>query len=186
MARLRGVETPLFSLLLEDGIGYCLVLIASKLFDVGTIYLPSVVATVTLPASICISASTLAANRLFLRLRQSMVDQKSGLTDYTTTGFAVFNHGTGADDDGGKGTTTIGGSDKYGRHIQAQRHSYLDDELFSLGGGDIEMSSSKKEGELNPSDSTRRYSTNLPTFRVSGLSSNVVVPVLDSKPYVAA
>jgi hypothetical protein len=178
LARLRGVETPLFSLLLEDGIGYCLVLIASKLFVVGTVYLPSIVSTVTLPASICISASTLAANRLFLRLQQSMVNQTSGLADYNTTGCAVVNHGMGDDDDGEKGITTFGGSGKTGRRVHARRHSHVDDELFSLGRGNVETSLSKKEEKLHATDSTPHSSTST----TSGSSSSVVVPVIDSKP----
>ena len=125
----------------------------------------------------------MVVNRLFLRLRRAMLNQTPGLTNYTTNGAIVFNHGTG-EDDGRKGITTIGGSDKAGRRIQAQRHSHLDGELFSLpvGGKGIEMSVSKKDGELQSFDSTRHHSTVLPTSTTSGSSSKVDVSALDSKP----
>jgi hypothetical protein len=182
LARLRGAEAPLSSLLLEDGIGYCLCLIGSKLFVVGCLYVPSVVATVELPASICISVSSLAANRLILRLQQTMLKKSSNLAHDTTAGFSTARNYKGGDDDGDDGIITFGGSDKTGRRVHARRHSHLDDELFSLGRGDVEMSLTKNEGELHSTDSTHRSSTSFPTFRTSGSSSNVVVPVLKSKP----
>jgi len=181
---LGDIKTPLFSLLYKDGLAHCLLFIESKIFVICGILVPTIISAVTLPSTFPFLVVAVVVNRLFLRLRRAMLSQTPGLTNYTTTGFAVFKHGTDGDEDSGRGITTIRGSDKTGRRIRAQRHSHPDDELFSLpvGGGDIEMSLSKKDGELQPSDSTRCYSTIRPTSMTSGSSGKVDVSALDSKP----
>jgi hypothetical protein len=182
LARRRDVEVPLFSLLLEDGIGYCLCLIASKLFVVGCLYVPSVVATVEIPASICISVSSVAANRLILRLQQTILKKSSNGAHDTTAGFSTARDYKGGDDgDGDKEIITFGGSDKNGRRVHARRHSHIDDELFSFGKGDVEMSFNKKGRELHATDSSHRTSTSFPTSTTSGSSSNMDVPAFESK-----
>jgi hypothetical protein len=183
MARLRGIKTPLFSLLLEDGVAHYLCFLASKLFVVGCIFVPTVLSSIVLPASLPIPVAALTINRLFLRLQRTMLNERPGLTEYTTTGVSTVRYATGGDDDGGEGITTFGGSDQARRRIHAQRHPHLDDEVFSLGGGDIEMSSNKKDGGLHPIASTRRGSTILPMPTTSGSSSNMDVSVLDSTPH---
>jgi hypothetical protein len=185
LARLRGVEAPLYSLLLEDGIGYCLTLIASKLFVVGCLYIPSVVATVGMPTCICISVSSLTANRLILRLHGTMLNNMSDWTEYTSAGFSMARNCTDGDASD-KAISTIGGSGKTGRRFHARKHSRVDDELFSLGGGEVEISLNKREGELHDTDSILHSSTSLPTSTISGSSSNAVLPVIDSKPCDAA
>jgi hypothetical protein len=157
--RLTGIKTPLFSLLLQDGLAHYISLIASKLFLIGAAYAPTTVSAVVLPSAFPFLIVALVVNRLFLRLRRTMLHQTSGVTDYTTVGFSAIGHSTS----GGKGIATVGGSDRGGRRVIAQRHSDLDGEFFSLGGGDVEMSLSKKDGELHHTASTRCSSTILPT-----------------------
>jgi hypothetical protein len=176
LARLRGVEAPLFTMLFEDGIAYCLSLIATKLFVAACLYLPSVLTTVEMPTCICISVSSLVANRLILRLQGKMLNKTSNWTDYTTAGWSVARNHTGGADDGGKEIVTIG------RRVHARRHSHIDSELLSLGGGDVEMSLNRKEGGLHITEATSRSSTSLPTSTTTGLSINVVVPIITSKP----
>ena len=134
IARLTGIKTPLFSLLLKDGLAHYLLFIASKLFVVGNIVVPTVVSAVALPASLPIPVAALAVNRLFFRLRRTMLHQTPGLTNYTTIGFSTLKHHTGVDDNDGKRITTIGGSDKAGRRMPSRRYSNPDYELFSIGG----------------------------------------------------
>lgn len=183
VARSTGIKTPLFTQLFNEGLGHYLLFVAAKLFVFGCVAAPTVISAVALPSFPHFLVIAVVVNRLFIRLRQTMLNQTPGLTNYTTNGVIVFNHGTG-EDDGRKGITTIGGSDKAGRRIQAQRHSHLDDELFSLpvDGEGVEMSLSEKDGELQPSDSTWHHSTVLPISTTSGSSSNVDVSALDSKP----
>jgi hypothetical protein len=182
VARLGGAVTPLFSLLLEDGIGYCLCFMASKLFVVGCIYVPSVVAAVSMPTSICISISSLAAHRLILRLQGTMMSQTSNETDYIGTGYSIARFHASGYDDGGREIITIGSSGKTGRRVHARGHSHIDDKWFSLGEGDVEMSLNKKERELHATDSTDRSSAIFPISTTSGSSSNMVIPVFESKP----
>jgi hypothetical protein len=184
LARLRRVETPLFSMLLEDGIAYYLCFSASKLFIVVCVYVPSVVATVTLPAFISVSVGSLAVNRLFLRLQRTMLNKTSSLMEYTNTRISIARHHTDGDGGGDDGITTSGGSGMAVRRVHSRRRSHIGDELFSLGEGDVEMSLTKK-GELHATDLTHHSSTILPASTASGSSNNVVVPVLDSKPYDA-
>jgi hypothetical protein len=177
LARLRGVQAPLFTLLWEDGIAYCLSLVASKLFVIACLYLPSVVATVEMPTCVCISVSSLVANRLILRLQATVLGKTSKWTDYTTAGFSIARNHTG-----GREIITIGGSGKTGPRVHARRHSRLDNELLSLGGWDVELSLNRKEGGLHITDSTSRSSASLPTSTTSGSSSNMDVPIFESKP----
>jgi hypothetical protein len=183
LAKLRGVKTPLFSLLLEDGVAHYLCFLASKLFVVGCIFVPTVLSPIVLPASLPIPVAALTINRLLLRLQRIMLNDRQGLTDYTTTRSSTVRYGTGdSDEDGSRGIITVGGTNQAGRRMYARRPSDLENELFSLGGGDIEMSLSRKDGERHTAAAVRRRSVALPTSTTVGSLSNMDVSVLDSKP----
>jgi hypothetical protein len=178
-ARLIGAKTPLASLLLKDGVAHYLSFIASKLFVVGNILAPTVVSAVVLPSSLPIPVAALAVNRQFIRLRRIMLHSTPGLTNYTTSVFSAPNHRMGGDDDRGKGSTTIGGSEKAGRRMHSQGYSHLDYELLSLGGGDVGMSLNKSGGVLHTTASTRSRSTVLSTPETSGSLSSAGAPLLE-------
>jgi hypothetical protein len=183
LARLRGVKTPLFSLVLEDGLAHYLCFVATKLVIAFGIGFPTAISPVVLPAAIPWPVVGVVVNRLFLRLQRIMLNKSSGATTHTVTEFFTTKYATSdRDEDGSKRITTVGGSDRAGRRMYARRPSDLENELFSLGGGDIEMSLSKKDGERHTSAAIRRRSVVLPTSTTVGSLSNMDFSVLESKP----
>jgi len=180
--RLTGIKTPLFSLLLQDGLAHFLLFVAAHVILLGGMIVPTVVSDVVMPGDLPMAVVAVTVNRLFLRLRRTMLHQAPGSTGYITVAFSAIKHSTSG---GGNGITIGGGNDKTGRRIHGRRYSDFDDEFSSLGGGDVEMSLSKKDGELHHTASTLRCSTILPTPTRLGSSSNADASVLDSKPYQA-
>lgn len=143
IARQRGIETPLFSLLLEDGIAYYLTFTISKLFTVGALYVPTPISMVVIPSYFAVLIAAMSINRLFIHLQEIMVN-KPTITDFTTGEISKYGYevGTGSSTSGGgssgpREVTTIGGTGPNGR-IRARRHR-PEDEIFT--GGEIELHS---------------------------------------------
>ena len=155
IARQSGIQTPVFSLLLEDGIAYYLAFTASKLFTVGAIYVPTPISFVVLSSYPSVPVAALSINRLFIRLQRVMIN-KPTITNFTSADFSTAKYGTssGTASSGPKEVTTFGGSGPAGR-IRARRHQNGDD-VFTEG--DIELYSpheaehERRDGELNRPD----------------------------------
>ncbi|KIM27152.1 hypothetical protein M408DRAFT_311702 [Serendipita vermifera MAFF 305830] len=151
IARQRDVETPLFSLLLEDGVGYFLAFTASKLFTVGAMYVPTPISFVVLSSYPSVAVAALAVNRLFIRLQRAMVIQPT-TTEFNGTGFSIAKYYSSDDTSGSRAPraiVTIGGTGR----IRARRHHQ--DELFSNGSvelcttGDVHAATTRHEGIPN-------------------------------------
>lgn len=147
IARQRGIQTPLFTLLLEDGIGYYLSFTVSKLFIVGAIYFPTPISNVILPSYFSVPIASMAVNRLFIRLQRVMV-QGPTFTEYTTANIATFhitsNESRSGSSGGGsvpKEVITIGGTGR----VRARRHH---DDVFSEG--DIELATAEDLHDAYP------------------------------------
>lgn len=113
MARQRDVETPIFSLLLEDGVGYFLAFTASKLFTVGAVYAPTPISPVVLSSYPSFSVAALAINRLFIRLQRATV-MRSMTTQFTGASFSIAKYDSSYYTRGSRfprKNTTVGGTD---------------------------------------------------------------------------
>ncbi len=167
IARQRGIQTPLFTLLLEDGIGYYLTFTASKLCIVGAIYAPTALSPVVLPTFFSVPVAAIAINRLFIRLQRIMFSKQT-TTSFTLTNFSTLHYppthsgsggGRGSGNSGPKEITTFGGSDPSGqrRRLQQQQRDQKRerDEIFS-DVDDIELSSGD---ELRRTSSTHQGTT---------------------------
>jgi hypothetical protein len=84
-ARRIGIKTALSSLFFKDGVAHYSLFIASKLFVAGNVLFPTAVSAVALPVSLPIPVAALAVNRLFLRLRRTMLHPTPGLKNHTHT-----------------------------------------------------------------------------------------------------
>lgn len=170
IARQRGIQTPLFTLLLEDGIGYYLSFTVSKLFIVGAIYFPTSISNIILPSYFSVPVASVAINRLFIRLQRMMI-KRPALTEYTTANISTVHNtssGSRSRSSGGgsapKDVVTIGGTGR----VRARRHH---DDVFS--NGDIELVTAE---DLH--DATRRRDSTL-AHTVTGES---IAHTIESKP----
>ncbi|KIM27153.1 hypothetical protein M408DRAFT_174037 [Serendipita vermifera MAFF 305830] len=163
MARQRDVETPLFSLLLEDGVGYFLAFTASKLFTVGAMYVLTPISFVVLSSYPSVAVAALAVNRLFIRLQRATVIQPT-TTEFNNNNFSIAKYYSSDDTSGSsvpRGIVTIGGTGR----IRARRHHQ--DELFSDGSvelctpGDVHVASTRRNSLATSVHAAEKMNTGL-------------------------
>ncbi|KIM27148.1 hypothetical protein M408DRAFT_173989 [Serendipita vermifera MAFF 305830] len=180
IARQRGIATPLFSLLLEDGVGYYLAFTTSKLFTVGAIYAPTVVTPVILPSYFAVPVAALSINRLFIRLQRIMID-KPVVTNFNSADFSTGKPETRSGTNGEPATprdvVTIGGTGR--RREKYSEADPLSDMEIELGSArdrqlDVPMLPRHDRNESSGSELVETPMTDSFTFTIDSKLGHVV------------
>lgn len=163
IARQREVTTPLFSLLLEDGIGYYLAFTASKLFTVGAIYSPTVISLVVLPSYLSVPVAALAINRLFIRLQRVMVTKRL-TTELTGASFSAVKSDSRSSTGGSSGPRdiiTIGGTGRTHARRHQQNEIYSDGSVELCTAGELYMATTRHDSIPNSVSTAGRIDNGL-------------------------
>lgn len=116
----RGIRTPLYTLLLEDGAIYYFFILLSQMLSIITVWVPSALSAPVGGAYPSIAVSGIACNRLFTRLQRLLVSRGKGQTDFLTADLIS----TSAPSTSYGGTPT-----KYGGHTAPPTRATLDNEI---------------------------------------------------------
>jgi hypothetical protein len=85
----RGIKTPLYTLILEDGVTYYIVIILSQVLTIAAVYIPSSITGPITGSRPSITVCGIACNRLFTRLQRLLLEQSVVPSGFPTADFAT-------------------------------------------------------------------------------------------------
>lgn len=104
-----GIRTPLFTMLLSDGLLYYWIIMASQVLSFICMMVPSSLTVPIIGAYPSITITGIACNRLFTRLQRLLLSKSKGQSSFTTHGFGTSIVPDFPYDDGAKGPNSTTG-----------------------------------------------------------------------------
>ena len=84
IASQKGIRTPIYTMLLEDGLSYFLIIVASQLMSFIGIMVPSALAIPLLGSYPSVPIAGVACSRLFIRLQRLLLRKDKWKGDFST------------------------------------------------------------------------------------------------------
>jgi hypothetical protein len=85
----RGIKTPLYTLILQDGVAYYIIIILSQVLTITALYVPSPITGPIAQSFPSIAVSGIACNRLFTRLQRLLLEKSAIQSGFPAEDFAT-------------------------------------------------------------------------------------------------